>query len=151
MSPERVNGFGNNTTDYSEKPWYFGWSNCNPETAEEFRRHYGRPYFLPETSENNAVDWFFIGTAGLGAHMHVSLNIPKQTKKHNTNGKICNKPNIFRLIMFVCLHGKPNFRAVKNGCWLPHQSVTSNVSHLKPLLKRVTLVSILVNLIKYLF
>lgn len=54
-------------------PWYFGWSNCNPETAEIFRQHYGRPYFLPETSENNAVDWFFIGTAGLGAHMHVSL------------------------------------------------------------------------------
>lgn len=57
---------------HQEKPWYFGWSNCNPETAEEFRRHYGRPYFLPETSENNAVDWFFIGTSGLGAHMHVS-------------------------------------------------------------------------------
>ncbi|XP_053945882.1 bifunctional arginine demethylase and lysyl-hydroxylase JMJD6-A [Anastrepha ludens] len=53
------------------KPWYFGWSNCNPETAEELRRHYGRPYFLPPTSENNAVDWFFIGTAGLGAHMHI--------------------------------------------------------------------------------
>ncbi|XP_039965930.1 uncharacterized protein LOC126757515 [Bactrocera neohumeralis] len=53
------------------QPWYFGWSNCNPETAEEFRKHYGRPYFLPPTSENNAVDWFFIGTAGLGAHMHI--------------------------------------------------------------------------------
>lgn len=57
-----------------ERPWYFGWSNCHAETAEEFRRHYGRPYFLPEKSENNAVDWFFIGTSGLGAQMHVSLN-----------------------------------------------------------------------------
>lgn len=56
------------------QPWYFGWSNCNPETAEEFRKHYGRPYFLPPTAENHAVDWFFIGTAGLGAHMHVSMN-----------------------------------------------------------------------------
>ncbi|EDV91532.1 GH17492 [Drosophila grimshawi] len=54
-----------------ELPWYFGWSNCNAETAEEFRKHYGRPYFLPERSENNAVDWFFIGTAGLGAQMHI--------------------------------------------------------------------------------
>ncbi|XP_001358328.3 uncharacterized protein [Drosophila pseudoobscura] len=54
-----------------EKPWYFGWSNCHTETAEEFRRHYGRPYFLPESSENNAVDWFFIGTSGLGAQMHI--------------------------------------------------------------------------------
>ncbi|XP_064549849.1 uncharacterized protein LOC135436235 [Drosophila montana] len=55
----------------NEAPWYFGWSNCHAETAEEFRRHYGRPYFLPERSENNAVDWFFIGTAGLGAQMHI--------------------------------------------------------------------------------
>ncbi|XP_017015576.2 uncharacterized protein [Drosophila takahashii] len=54
-----------------EQPWYFGWSNCHAETAEEFRRHYGRPYFLPESSENNAVDWFFIGTSGLGAQMHI--------------------------------------------------------------------------------
>ncbi|KAI8046352.1 uncharacterized protein LOC128252962 [Drosophila gunungcola] len=54
-----------------EQPWYFGWSNCHAETAEEFRRHYGRPYFLPEGSENNAVDWFFIGTSGLGAQMHI--------------------------------------------------------------------------------
>ncbi|XP_017023699.1 bifunctional arginine demethylase and lysyl-hydroxylase psr-1 [Drosophila kikkawai] len=54
-----------------EQPWYFGWSNCHAETAEEFRRHYGRPYFLPESSENNAVDWFFIGSSGLGAQMHI--------------------------------------------------------------------------------
>lgn len=59
----------------NEAPWYFGWSNCHAETAEEFRRHYGRPYFLPERSENNAVDWFFIGTAGLGAQMHVSIRV----------------------------------------------------------------------------
>ncbi|XP_023298815.2 bifunctional arginine demethylase and lysyl-hydroxylase psr-1 [Lucilia cuprina] len=72
MSKERVDYFNSSSADgHQQKPWYFGWSNCNPETAEEFRRHYGRPYFLPETSENNAVDWFFIGTSGLGAHMHI--------------------------------------------------------------------------------
>lgn len=70
MPRQRVEYF-NVSSGPEEKPWYFGWSNCNPETTEEFRRHYGRPYFLPDTSENNAVDWFFIGTAGLGAHMHV--------------------------------------------------------------------------------
>ncbi|XP_061388591.1 bifunctional arginine demethylase and lysyl-hydroxylase psr-1-like [Musca vetustissima] len=72
MPESRVEYFQSNDVQGDvQKPWYFGWSNCNPETAEEFRRHYGRPYFLPETSENNNVDWFFIGTAGLGAHMHI--------------------------------------------------------------------------------
>lgn len=66
MSSTRVNQQGN------EKPWYFGWSNCNNEIAREFRKHYQKPYFLPETSENNAVDWIFIGVPGMGAHLHVS-------------------------------------------------------------------------------
>lgn len=52
-------------------PWYFGWSNCNREVAEILRQHYGRPYFLPPTSENKATDWIFMGGPGLGAHMHV--------------------------------------------------------------------------------
>lgn len=52
-------------------PWYFGWSNCNEDVAQILRKHYGRPYFLPKTSENNAIDWIFMGGAGLGAHMHV--------------------------------------------------------------------------------
>lgn len=54
------------------QPWYFGWSNCNPKVAEVLRQHYGRPYFLPRSSENNAIDWIFMGGPGLGAHMHVS-------------------------------------------------------------------------------
>lgn len=54
-----------------EKPWYFGWSNCQSITAEILRRHYSKPYFLPNTSENGAVDWIFMGWGGLGAHMHV--------------------------------------------------------------------------------
>lgn len=54
-----------------EKPWYFGWSNCQSSTAEILRRHYTKPYFLPRSSENGAVDWIFMGWGGLGAHMHV--------------------------------------------------------------------------------
>lgn len=54
-------------------PWYFGWSNCNEDVARILRKHYGRPYFLPKTSENNAIDWIFMGGSGLGAHMHVRV------------------------------------------------------------------------------
>ncbi|XP_058446636.1 uncharacterized protein LOC131427454 [Malaya genurostris] len=53
------------------EPWYFGWSNCDPVILKKLRQHYGRPYFLPKSSENNAVDWVFMGGTGLGAHMHV--------------------------------------------------------------------------------
>lgn len=56
----------------TSKPWYFGWSNCNTETAEQIRRHYQRLHFLPKNSENRAIDWFFMGTIGLGAQMHVN-------------------------------------------------------------------------------
>lgn len=62
---ERVN------YEHGTQPWYFGWSNCNYEVAQQLRQHYGRPYFLPETSENAATDWIFMGGPGLGAHMHV--------------------------------------------------------------------------------
>lgn len=65
MPNERVN-YASDT-----EPWYFGWSNCNYEIAQQLRHHYGRPYFLPETSENAATDWIFMGGPGLGAHMHV--------------------------------------------------------------------------------
>lgn len=53
------------------EPWYFGWSNCNEHIATILRKHYDRPYFLPRTSELNAIDWIFMGGRGLGAHMHV--------------------------------------------------------------------------------
>lgn len=56
-------------------PWYFGWSNCNEDVAQILRQHYGRPYFLPKTSENNAIDWIFMGGSGLGAHMHVRTTL----------------------------------------------------------------------------
>lgn len=60
MTPERI-----------ARPFYFGWSNCDSETADVLRQHYARPYFLPERSESSRTDWIFMGTAGLGAHMHV--------------------------------------------------------------------------------
>lgn len=53
------------------EPWYFGWSNCYEEIASTLRQHYDRPYFLPKTSELNAIDWIFMGGRGLGAHMHL--------------------------------------------------------------------------------
>ncbi len=56
-------------------PWYFGWSNCNDDIAAILRQHYGRPYFLPKTSENSAIDWIFMGGSGLGANMHVRFQI----------------------------------------------------------------------------
>lgn len=58
----------------SNQPWYFGWSNCDSQTADVLRRHYSRPYFLPERSESSRTDWIFMGTAGLGAHMHVRVS-----------------------------------------------------------------------------
>lgn len=65
IPPERVN------YEPGTKPWYFGWSNCDFEVGRELRKHYDRPYFLPATSENNAIDWIFMGGPSLGAHMHV--------------------------------------------------------------------------------
>ncbi|KAF2885010.1 hypothetical protein ILUMI_21184, partial [Ignelater luminosus] len=52
-------------------PWYIGWSNCNDEAGKILRKHYDRPYFLPEKSENIALNWIFMGGPGFGAHMHV--------------------------------------------------------------------------------
>lgn len=53
------------------EPWYFGWSSCNEQIAKKLREHYDRPYFLPKSSELNAIDWIFMGGRGLGAHMHL--------------------------------------------------------------------------------
>ncbi|XP_017782184.1 PREDICTED: bifunctional arginine demethylase and lysyl-hydroxylase JMJD6 [Nicrophorus vespilloides] len=52
-------------------PWYIGWSNCNDDAGKVLREYYDRPYFLPETSENMALSWIFMGGPGDGAHMHV--------------------------------------------------------------------------------
>ena len=48
------------------------------ETADILRQHYDRPYFLPANSESSKTDWIFIGTPGLGAHMHVSFYLTEE-------------------------------------------------------------------------
>ncbi|KAK5639415.1 hypothetical protein RI129_011907 [Pyrocoelia pectoralis] len=52
-------------------PWYIGWSNCNDKAGNILREYYNRPYFLPDNSENIALNWIFMGGPGVGAHMHV--------------------------------------------------------------------------------
>ncbi|KAL7291432.1 hypothetical protein TKK_0015017 [Trichogramma kaykai] len=53
------------------KAWYVGWSNCDEAIGATLRRHYDRPYFLPDTSESERTDWIFMGSPGYGAPMHV--------------------------------------------------------------------------------
>lgn len=53
--------------------WYIGWSNCNDEAGKILRKYYREPYFLPNTSENIALNWIFMGGPGSGAHMHASI------------------------------------------------------------------------------
>nr|QDF21457.1 bifunctional arginine demethylase and lysyl-hydroxylase JMJD6-A [Brachionus koreanus] len=54
-----------------EKPWYVGWSNCNNFASKVLRKHYKRPYFLPDESEMSRIDWIFMGTPGYGANLHI--------------------------------------------------------------------------------
>lgn len=54
-----------------KKPWYFGWSNCNPIISGILRRHYSKPYFLPRNSYSSLIDWIFMGQPGYGASMHI--------------------------------------------------------------------------------
>jgi histone arginine demethylase JMJD6 len=60
--------FGNWRKD---KPWYVGWSNCNNLVSQILRKHYQRPYFLPNDSEMSKLDWIFMGTPGYGAAIHI--------------------------------------------------------------------------------
>ncbi|KAJ7365077.1 hypothetical protein OS493_007723 [Desmophyllum pertusum] len=53
------------------KPWYIGWSNCDSSAANELRKHYKMPYFLPDTSESSKTDWLFMGCPGYGANLHI--------------------------------------------------------------------------------
>lgn len=54
-----------------EETWYFGWSNCHADIAKILRKHYNRPYFLPNDSESSSLDWIFMGGSGLGAFIHL--------------------------------------------------------------------------------
>ena len=46
-------------------------SNCNKRATRILRKHYTRPYFLPEDSEMSKTDWIFMGTPGYGANIHI--------------------------------------------------------------------------------
>ena len=47
-------------------------SNCDPAVGNVLRKHYKKPYFLPEDVESSKTDWIFMGSPNYGAHMHVS-------------------------------------------------------------------------------
>lgn len=57
--------------DMEGDPWYIGWSNCDSSTANLLRKHYQKPYFLPDDSESSRTDWIFMGCPGYGAHLHI--------------------------------------------------------------------------------
>ncbi|XP_078482856.1 uncharacterized protein LOC100179218 [Ciona intestinalis] len=65
MSQNRVEG--------NEDRWYIGWSNCEGFTANELRKHYTMPYFLPLELDHSKTDWMFIGLPGRGASMHIDF------------------------------------------------------------------------------
>ncbi|KAL1375084.1 hypothetical protein pipiens_017716 [Culex pipiens pipiens] len=57
------------------KPWYVGWSNCNPVILAELRKLYPKPHFLPEDAEMPNTDFVFLGYEQ-GALMHIDY-IPR--------------------------------------------------------------------------
>ena len=48
-------------------------SNCDSSAANTLRKHYNKPYFLPDDSESSKVDWIFMGSPGYGAPNHVRM------------------------------------------------------------------------------
>ncbi|XP_068699551.1 uncharacterized protein [Montipora foliosa] len=68
---EEVFNMSEKDANMEGKPWYIGWSNCDSSAANELRKHYNMPYFLPETSESSKTDWVFMGCPGYGAHLHI--------------------------------------------------------------------------------
>lgn len=61
-----------NAAQIENTPWYVGWSNCNNKYVSKIlRKHYKRPYFLPDESEMSRLDWIFMGTPGYGAEIHI--------------------------------------------------------------------------------
>lgn len=53
--------------------FFYFRSNCEKNIGTILRRHYNRPYFLPENAESEKTDWIFMGSPGYGAPMHVSI------------------------------------------------------------------------------
>lgn len=71
ISLEEAMNMSKERSEWKEKPWYFGWSNCDPAVREELRTHYQLPYFLPTQSETSEEDWIFMGGPGPGAQIHI--------------------------------------------------------------------------------
>ncbi|XP_002132059.2 uncharacterized protein LOC100175813 [Ciona intestinalis] len=65
MTEERASGHG--------APWYVGWSNCDGKAANELRKHYKLPYFLPPELDHSKTDWVFMGLPGYGANLHIDF------------------------------------------------------------------------------
>ncbi|KAJ7362086.1 hypothetical protein OS493_013177 [Desmophyllum pertusum] len=55
------------------KPWYIGWSNCDPVVRHELRKYYNKPYFIPFDAETGDQDWIFMGGPGPGAPIHLDM------------------------------------------------------------------------------
>ncbi|GFO12433.1 bifunctional arginine demethylase and [Plakobranchus ocellatus] len=74
MSPDRA------AFKKDERPWYFGWSNCDPTINEKLMSQYERPYFLPHDRTINTSfrpDWIFMGGPGVAAESHIDqVNLP---------------------------------------------------------------------------
>lgn len=104
--------------------WYIGWSNCNDNAGRTLRNFYKKPYFFPDTSENIALSWIFMGGPGFGAHMHV--NFITQIK--------CAFFSVFILRWTMCniLLGKLNWVAEKSGGLFHRLNATTNAKKLKP-------------------
>ncbi|XP_022710701.1 uncharacterized protein LOC111273265 isoform X2 [Varroa jacobsoni] len=59
------------TKERMSRHFYIGWSNCEPLVSERLRRIYRVPDLLPADSERSALEWFFVGNRGKGAHLHL--------------------------------------------------------------------------------
>lgn len=100
------------------KPWYVGWSNCNPVILAELRKLYPKPHFLPEDAEMPNTDFVFLGYEQ-GALMHVRTcqkwcqkchsKIP--TSRSTTSRGSC---------------GRPSCAATKRGSWHRPRSATTS-------------------------
>ena len=64
--------FSSDFNEINVNGFYSCRSNCDFSAANTLRKHYKRPYFLPELSESSKTDWIFMGSPGYGAHLHVS-------------------------------------------------------------------------------
>merc|ERR1712059_164845 len=52
-------------------PWYIGWSNCDPEAEKELSKYYWAPSFFHPDTRLGSKTWYFLGTPGWGAPLHI--------------------------------------------------------------------------------